>query len=453
MTWDQIRHFHRQPAIISRWQRLWGPVLPWLTPKRRRLLFALGAVVIAVTDPLTEVRSIHKRFGFIPDTVGAVLVVVALSAFAWGWYRLAQRFASLPTFVKRHPQYCLHGCFWVWFIVLWNTAPSNVTVRTTLAGCAMALPLLLWRIGFMLFTAQRGRMTGTGLADHGFYIWPVWGGTSVPYGKGFDYLTSCEAKDDESLARSQLAGIKLFILAAVCALGERLVACLVFGEDNVFRSVLGGATLSVAATSDMISSPGDYPVWKGWVSIYCELVREVLGLGSKGHLIIGYLRMGGFNVFRNTYKPLLAETLVEFWNRFYYYFKELLVHFFFFPTFTRYFKRYPRLRMFTAVFAAAFFGNMYYHIIKGPLFLKGDWAGLWKAFNPRLVYCFALALGIYISMLREQRRPKGVFRPLACRALAILGVWTYYAFIHLWDKGGITHAQRFHFLLGLFGLG
>jgi hypothetical protein len=42
-----------------------------------------------------------------------------------------------------------------------------------------------------------------------------------------------------------------------------------------------------------------------------------------GHMIIGTLRLFGFNVFRNTYKPLLSESILEFWNRYYYYFKEL----------------------------------------------------------------------------------------------------------------------------------
>src|SRR5262245_46371759 len=107
-----MRHFHRQPAIITLWRRLWGPVLPWLTPGRRRLLLALGAVVIAVRDPLQELRTVHKWFGFTPDTLGSALVVVALFAIMWAWYQIARRFASLPGVVKRHPQYCLHGCFW-----------------------------------------------------------------------------------------------------------------------------------------------------------------------------------------------------------------------------------------------------------------------------------------------------------------------------------------------------
>lgn len=454
MTWEQLRHFHRQPAIIARWRRLLGPVLPWLTPVRRRWLLALGAAVTAVTDPFKELRGARKWLEFTPDTLGIVLVIAALFAFVWACHRLARNFATLPGFVKRHPQVCLHTCFWAWMILLWNATPSSPTVRTLLMGCALLFPLLLWRLGFMLFTAQRGKLAGTHFGDHWFYLWPVWGGSSVPYGKGFDYLKSCEAKDDEALARTQLSALKLFLLAALCGLGKGLMDGLVFGEDNGYRRALGGMTLGVANASELIKSGDPFPVWQGWVSIYCELIRLVLAWGSKGHVVIAYLRLGGFYAFRNTYKPLLAESIVEFWNRYYYYFKELLVNFFFFPVFTRHFKQSPRLRMAAAVFAAAFFGNMYYHVIKVPSFMRGDWARLWAEFNPRLFYCFLLAVGIWISMQREQRKPKsGPPRPWPRRALAIFGVWTFFAFIHLWAKGSMTHGQRFHFVLGLFGLG
>ena len=59
----------------------------------------------------------------------------------------------------------------------------------------MVMQFLVWRLGYMLFTAQRGKMTATRFTDHWFYIWPPWGGSSTPYGKGLDYLASCEAKD------------------------------------------------------------------------------------------------------------------------------------------------------------------------------------------------------------------------------------------------------------------
>jgi D-alanyl-lipoteichoic acid acyltransferase DltB (MBOAT superfamily) len=169
-------------------------------------------------------------------------------------------------------------------------------------------------------------------------------------------------------------------------------------------------------------------------------------------VIVGYLRLCGFNVFRNTYKPLLAETIVEFWNRYYYYFKELLVNFFFFPTFVRYFKRNPRLRLLAAVFAAAFLGNLYFHVIGDKALARGDWQEVAENVIPRANYCFLLAFGIYISMQREQHRPRPLTtRPWPRRALAILGVWTFFAFIRVFLHGDYTIQNRLEFVLGLFG--
>lgn len=455
MTLNQLWHFHRQPDVVALWRHWLGPVLPWLKPVRRRRLLALGACVIAVSDPLGKLHEWRQWLDFRPDFAGLGLMILTLALLVWGWYALARRFTTLPLFVRRHPQLCLHGSFWAWMVWVWTAAPHSPTLRTVVVGCAVAFPLLLWRLGYLLLTAQRGKMTGTAFRDHWFYLWPVWGGSNVPFGKGWDYLKSCEATDEETLARSQLSAFKLFLLAALCGLGQGVLDGLVFGEDNWYRRAVGGLTLGVGRARELITGGEPPLVWKSWVSIYAELFRSVLAWGSKGHVVIGYLRLGGFYVFRNTYKPLLAETVVEFWNRYYYYFKELLVHFFFFPVFTRYFKRSPRMRMGTAVFAAAFFGNWYYHVIGDPTFLQGDWARLWQESSPRLVYCFALALGIFVSMYREQRRPKdGWPRPVLRRAVSIFGVWTFFAVIHLWSTRMPASAlDRLNFVLGLFGLG
>ena len=116
----------------------------------------------------------------------------------------------------------------------------------------------------------------------------------------------------------------------------------------------------------MFVRPDTYPLWMRWASIYCELFWLVLHVAVRGHVIIAWLRLSGFHVFRNTYKPLLAESVVEFWNRYYFYFKELMAVFFFYPAFTRHFRTHPRVRLVWAVFAAAFFGNMYYHCLASP---------------------------------------------------------------------------------------
>lgn len=192
------------------------------------------------------------------------------------------------------------------------------------------------------------------------------------------------------------------------------------------------------------------------MSVYLELVRATTQLAIWGHVIIGCLRLLGFNVFRNTYKPLFAQSIVEFWNRFFFYFKELLVDFFFYPAFYRSGWAGPRLRLFLAIFAAAFVGNVYYHLLREyELIFAVDWSAMWTFWYPRLIYCSLLVLGIWLSMLRqlERRRTSAPASGLS-RLRAIAGVWTFYGLIHVWLVApyDIGVGRRWTFFMSLVGL-
>ena len=152
--------------------------------------------------------------------------------------------------------------------------------------------------------------------------------------QGLATLSQCEAKTTEALARSQLAGIKLLLLAVLLRLVLTGYEGLLYGPGNRLTHALGRYTLGLPKLQSLLLLGAQAPWVQFWASIYGELFEQVLRLAVKGHLIIGMLRLYGFNAFRNTYKPLLAESIVEFWNRYFYYFKELLSTFFFMPTFT-----------------------------------------------------------------------------------------------------------------------
>lgn len=382
--------------------------------------------------------------GETPGLVHLFPLLVALLAFVLlGWF-VAKNFAALPMFVRRRPQICLHAVFWVLLGVAWFGHLGHGWGRTLLLGCVIALPFLLWRVGYMLYTAQRGKIDKTKFTDHFFYLFPYWGGSDTPYGKGFDYLAANEVRDEAALAKSQLAGLKCFLLAGLWAATKALLLATVFVDGRVPRLAMAFA------------NPELFPIALRWLALYLELVWAVLSVAVTGHLIIGWLRLFGFYVFRNTYKPLLSESIIEFWNRYYYYFKELLVNFFFYPIFTRHFKGSPRLRIFAAVFAAAFVGNMYYHWLRMDTELAtGDFEGMWAFLEPRLFYCFLLAAGISVSMLREQQRAKAKLeRSVARRAVAIFGVCTFFGIIHIWAlKAPASFLMRTKFFLSLLGLG
>ncbi len=302
-----------------------------------------------------------------------------------------------------------------------------------------------------------------GFVDHLFYFIPLFGGTNVPYGKGHDHLASKRTQTREQLAQTQLAGIKLLLLAWLWLGVMELMEIVIYGEAGKqsgyslenFSPVIFTLPAMILGTV-----PPGLPLYILWAGLFCDLIYATLALAVSGHFIIGTLRLFGFNLFRNTYKPLLAQSIVDFWNRFYYYFKELLVDFFFYPTFLTYCKTSPRLRMFIAIMAAAFVGNAYYHLLIwlswGELsFYTGE--GLATRLAPYLFYSFVLGLGVYISMVREQAR-RGKPQPLShYPRLVILrriaGVWLFFGLIRIWDVGAVaTLGQRFHFFGSLFGM-
>ena len=108
------------------------------------------------------------------------------------------------------------------------------------------------------------------------------------------------------------------------------------------------------------------------------------------------------------------------------------------------------------LFAAAFLGNMYHHLLAQPEHVvRLDLPRLWAEWSPRLLYCFLLALGIWVSMLRQQRlRAAGSAAGAAVRLRRIAGVWTFYSLIHIWNLqgDGIDLAACARFFLSLFGI-
>jgi hypothetical protein len=469
--------FHERAAVIAGAQTLAGKSLLWaagcallawhdvrlpmlaafslvlIFPQHRRWLLALAALaLIALRFLPRDLRSI-EGFSTALSHVGAGrwFTYFASTAIAGGTILLlvwaAIHFDRLPAFVRRRPLLWLH---------LIAGAALVAGARTGITVLLLA-PFLVWRASYLMRSAAAGRAAGTRFRDHLFYLMPVFGGTNTPYGKGLEYLGRMEARTPEAAARSQLAGIRLLALAVVLEVLLELMFAAVHGRtDTLFGDSLLRWSIGLPVLADLLANRADAGVAAGWLAVYLELIRATTQLAVFGHVIVGSLRLLGFNVFRNTYKPLFATSIVEFWNRFYYYFKELLVELFFYPTFYRSTWASPRVRMLVAVLAAAFAGNAYFHLIRDyEIVLAGDWPAVVTYWGPRLIYCFLLSIGIWLSMLRQQeiRRRTGPPAGRLARLRAMAGVWTFFGLLHVWlveppvaDAGG--RARFFASLLG-----
>lgn len=290
-------------------------------------------------------------------------------------------------------------------------------------------------------------------------LWPFWGGTNVPFPKGAANLRKIEARNPTDLSVTQLKAIKLLIWAFYLRVLEQALLLFVHGAPTPEGRRLIGLVHWIPPnlgipTLEMALQRAAVPVYIAWASVIAHFAQALLTMAGPPNLVIACCRMAGFNALRNSYRPLRARTMAEFWNRYYYYFKELLVEFLFFPVFTRYFKRYRRFRLFAATMAAATLGNMIYHFLRDYSYVAR--MGLWRALLGFRVYAFysaMLGLAIGISQLRGHGGEQLCKDPRWWRgALSSSGVLFFFCLLEIFDQEGRFYGLGLYwrFFLRLF---
>ena len=328
-------------------------------------------------------------------------LVVATILFCAMYYYLVKR--SRGTWLYRRPVAALLVGYGV-LLTLASYTPLSATQQAYLWGFLIILGHYIWYLAYSL--QDRNAAPGTRFIYQLGHYQPFWGGSHTPFPKGAAYLRKIEAKNAEELAISQLKGIKLLYWAFILSLVLGLFKMVVYG--NPFYNLELPAHLAIPSVNDALAHTrsGDPYHWHiNWAVVLGNFIKSMLTLSIWGHIIIATCRMAGFKALRNTCSPLRSRTIAEFWNRYYYYFKELLVEFFFYPTFLRFFKTRPRLRMFMATMAAAGLGNMLYHFFRDIHIIMelGIWGAL-KAFHVYVFYALLLGTAIGLSQLRNQNR-------------------------------------------------
>jgi hypothetical protein len=312
----------------------------------------------------------------------------------------------------------------------------------------------IWFFAYTLSEPRSGGKSPPIQIGYWRYFWAV---NKCPIGKGAQYLDRVVAKNDEEFAKTQISGMKLLLWAVLLTAVRVVASNWLFGPRGESLTRIPGwhpegwlPTFDDALHRAIVGNP--YPWSLRWPILIAHFSFLILELAIWGHKLVAIARMAGFNIFRNMYRPMTSVSIAEFYNRFHWYFKEMLVTFFFFPTYLRYFKKWPRLRIFFATVAAAGFGNYIYHFLHYDRNIYEY--GLWKAFidyHPYAVYTTFLALGIGISQFRahgaKKERPTG-FRKFA----AIMSVMLFFCLMSVFDEGSTMRkmSDYWAYWVGLF---
>ena len=397
-------------------------------PKYRRYLLTLCAFVWAF--------GIWWQWAEHPQIIEAGISLV-LGAFIF-W--LANRFRD--TRLGRRPVATLLTGFAL-AVLLASYLPREGSARAVAFNFLPVFGAYLWCIAYSLLDL-RSKSHDRFTLQAGAYQ-PFWGSANTPFVKGAAYLRRIEAKNAEQLAIAQIKGLKLLAWSVILDLFLNFV-CIPF-----VHGYLGIPFYEFTFHQSVHRLP--FPWYMGWGSLIAEFLERMMDFSIFGHRIVAVCRMAGFMALRNTYRPLASRSLAEFWNRYYYYFKELLVDCFFYPTFARYFKQRGHWRLFAATFAAAGFGNAFFHFFRDLNYI--DDLGFWKAlagFQSYVFYTCVLAAGIGISQMREQKNEKvGWIRG---RLLTPLLVSAFFCILRVFDYTFKRYPlqESFRFLAHLFNL-
>jgi hypothetical protein len=271
---------------------------------------------------------------------------------------------------------------------------------------------------------------------------PFWGGTATPYTAPPGKLRRLAAPDDRALAVSQIKAFKLLVWVYVLIM-----------LDAAFDEAAHGTSHIPHLADALAAWPDGNLAWSTrWLALFVNFFDLILNLTIFGHVVIACARLASYNLPRNTYRPLEARTIVEFWSRYYYYFKELTLHLFYFPTFFACFKSRPQLRAAFATFMAVGLGNLLFHFIRE--FAEVERLGLWRSIaglQTYAFYCVVLSAGIAISQRRNGARRMDAPR-LKDRAASFATVTLFFCLLNVFadTRRTIPLSTHLDFFVSLF---
>lgn len=345
-------------------------------------------------------------------------------------------------YLARHPMVSLLALsFIIYYLSTWSI--FSHTTRVSLWYFLLMFVYGIWYMAYALVD-QRNQAASPILFQLST-VHTLWMASSVPWGKGAAFLRKNASTTKEALAITQLKGFKLLIWGILLLLAE-------FVLSWIFYKTLG---LTDLATLQKMHANGQvFPRSAAWYALIWATAKNAIALAGSGHIMIAAARLAGFRLPRNTCRPLQARTLIEYWNRFYFYFKELLVDFFFLPTFFRCFKKHPKIRLFFATFMAAGVGNAIFHFVRDINLEAGN--GLLNDFidyQSYLFYCTVLATGIGISQLRFNRGITPSNTALG-RVWSFICIWGFVGGLYIFGVDERTYSlmERLSFMANLLGL-
>ncbi len=285
---------------------------------------------------------------------------------------------------------------------------------------------------------------------------------AVGFSKGIAEFESSYQENDLEFEKSQMSGLKLAIWSLV---GQALAFWLnYFFYENQPVLVLANIQLP----GFQLPNPYDLgfsrymtmniSFLERWFTVLLKTLIYILHelVGNAG-MIVAFLRIIGFRVPRTVYKPYLAQNLLEFMQRIYFYYNYILTHYFFIPLYELFIKlKLNRaLGLGMAVFLSIVLGGIYLSFIRGTYFLATmDMPKIVSMHQNRMLYFVGLATTVTVTLAYKRFSGKSTNQIQKYSVIKFLTAYCIYSLFYSLQgrptSGNLN--ERWDFLLFLFKL-
>ncbi|MBX3169568.1 MAG: hypothetical protein KF760_19355 [Candidatus Eremiobacteraeota bacterium] len=409
------------PGRPGPWQIILSAALCSLAGSYRAYMLALttlaGPLLAPDWYPSGWLKNLAEQQGLPPHSLFPLqlLAVAYLALMTTAFYRLRRKYPQswpLPAL------FLLYAVNLALVLSPLSAGPAGLLLYTGL----WAFSAYFWFIAFALRDASSPQASPAWFQLATFH--PYFGGSIIPLGLGAAHLRQRQAKDNQSLARCQLKGIKLLL---ACWVASGLLAALIrlrqWARLPEFSLIL----------HQYLDGQVFYPRSLCWLSLLEAFPESLMQGFLLGNLLIGAARIGGFQLLQQVYQPWGARSIADYWNRVSYYYKETVLQLFFYPCYLRYFKGWPRLRQAFAIFMAAGVGNLLFHIrLLVPQLLQRGPLETLRGMHTYFCYCLILCAGLYFSQLKSSQQRAAL--TLRQRILTLGSIFLFYSLLGVFDE-------------------
>lgn len=308
--------------------------------------------------------------------------------------------------------------------------PHESVFKVAIAWAAVGLIRVLWYFAYDLL--NKPESVSFDWSRIAFYR-PVWSVFFIaPMPQGERGLKAHEAGDDVSLRKLRWQAVVLAAWGAGLYLLGSQVAELTYGSSPADTVVPGPQP--VAHLLDNASVISLKPVLNLWRDVFVDFLFHIVEFTGWGHVIVAVVWFFGYKIPLNTRAPLLARDPLDFFQRYNYYYKELLWQIFFFPVFAKLARLPLALRLYLTTWAAVGAANWlilwarYVRII-----LEEGVAASVQSMTQYMIYCTVLVHMVFPFVYYSVKRPPGPVQKRWKHVLAAFATVLAYAILRIFD--------------------